>query len=123
MAIAQFLEDHPAINKVYYPALASHPQAELVARQMNGMGGGVLSFELKNGYRAGVDFIKKLQIFQNAASLGGVDSLAIHPAAMWGGRLDDSVADEQGISAGMIRMSVGIEAEQDLITDLKQALS
>jgi cystathionine beta-lyase/cystathionine gamma-synthase len=123
MAIAEFLRQHPKVGQVFYPGLSAHPQRALVEKQMQGQGGGVLSFELAAGYEAGVQFISSLEIFQNAASLGGVDSLVIQPAVMWGGRLSEEVIAEQGISPGMIRMAVGIEDAGDLVADLEQALA
>lgn len=120
--IANFLEQHPEVSKVYYPGLASHPQRELVQKQMQGMGGGVMSFVLRKGYDAGVKFLKDLQLIQHAASLGGIDSLAIQPAVMWGGRLPEEVIREQGIDPGMIRMAIGIEDPKDLLTDLTNSL-
>lgn len=120
--IANYLEKHPEVSKVYYPGLASHPQQELVQRQMQGMGGGLMSFVLKKGYQAGVKFLQELQLIQHAASLGGIDTLAIQPAVMWGGRLPEEVIQEQGIDSGMIRMAVGIEDPQDLLADLTNSL-
>ncbi len=122
LAIAGFLEKAPGVGKVYYPGLPSHPQRALVDKQMDGQGGGLLSFDLKGGYDAGVHFLKHLQIFQNAASLGGVDSLAIQPAVMWGGRLPQEVIEEQGLTPGLIRLAIGLEDTADLIRDLSQSL-
>lgn len=122
LRIAKFLEEQAEISKVYYPALDSHPQKALVGKQMQGMGGGVMSFVLKNGYDAGVKFLDNLQIILHAASLGGIDSLAILPAVMWGGRLPEEVIKEQGLEPGMIRMAIGIEDADDLIADLSQSL-
>ncbi|MEM8888078.1 MAG: aminotransferase class I/II-fold pyridoxal phosphate-dependent enzyme [Bacteroidota bacterium] len=122
LRIAQFLEEQPEISKVYYPALNSHPQKDLVDKQMQGMGGGVMSFVLEKGYEAGVKFLDQLQLVLHAASLGGIDTLAILPAVMWGGRLPEEVIREQGLEPGMIRMAVGIEDPDDLIADLSQSL-
>lgn len=121
MAIAQFLEKHPLVNKVHYPGLASHAQHELASQQMSGFGG-LLTFELKNGYEAGKGFIKKLSLVSNAPSLGGVFSVAIQPSVMFGGRLSQDLMEEQGITAGLIRFGVGIENQEDLLQDIEQAL-
>ncbi|MEM8800975.1 MAG: PLP-dependent transferase, partial [Pseudomonadota bacterium] len=121
-AIAEALEAHPKVAQVNYPGLASHPQHDLAARQMDGFGG-LLSFVLDGGYEAGAAFLRRLEIVQNAGSLGGVDSLAIQPAAMWGGRLPDDVIREQGVEPGMIRLASGIEDTDDLLADIDRALS
>lgn len=121
LAVAQMLAGHPAIEVVHYPGLQSHPQHELAQRQMSGYGG-LLSFVLKGGYDAGVKFLKATQLVQNAGSLGGVDTLAIQPAAMWGGRLPDEVIKEQGVRPGMIRFATGIEDTSDLVSDVERAL-
>lgn len=121
MAISRFLSDHPAISVVNYPGLETHPQNGLAAKQMEDFGG-LLSFEVKGGYEPAARFIKSLQIPFNAGSLGGIDSLVIQPAAMWGGRLPANLVEEQGISPGLIRMAVGIEETDDLIADIAQAL-
>ncbi|NND05046.1 MAG: aminotransferase class I/II-fold pyridoxal phosphate-dependent enzyme [Saprospiraceae bacterium] len=122
LALANHLNDHPAISRVYYPAMPTHPQYDLVQKQMQGQGGGLLTFELKGGYEAGVQLLQQLDLVQNAASLGGIDSLAIQPAVMWGGSLPPDVLEEQGISPGMIRLSVGLEDIADLIHDFNRAL-
>ena len=121
-ALSEFLNEHPAVDKVLYPGLGDHPQHELAKKQMDGYGG-LFSFVLKGGYAAGVDFIQKIELAQNAGSLGGVDTLAIQPAAMWGGRLTDEVLIEQGVEPGMIRVATGIEATEDLLADFEQALT
>ncbi len=120
-AIAEFLEKHPKITKVNYPGLPSHPQHELAKRQMRCFGG-LLSYEVKGGYEGGRRFIQNLKLPVNAGSLGGIDSLVIHPSAMWGGRLPPEVVEKQGITPGLIRMAAGIEETADLISDLSQAL-
>ena len=84
--------------------------------------GGLLSYEVKGGFESGRRFIQNLKLALNAGSLGGVDTLVIHPAAMWGGRLPSDVIEEQGITPGLIRMALGIEETQDLISDITQAL-
>jgi cystathionine beta-lyase/cystathionine gamma-synthase len=120
-AIAEYLEKHPKISKVNYPGLPSHPQHDLAKRQMKSFGG-LLSYEVRGGYEGGRRFIQNLKLPLNAGSLGGVDSLVIHPSEMWGGRLPPEVVKEQGITPGLIRMAAGIEETNDLLSDLTQAL-
>lgn len=121
-ALARFLSSHPAVERAHYPWLETHPQYELAKRQMTS-GGGLLSFVLKGGYDAGVRFLEEVELIQNAGSLGGVDSIAIQPATMWGGRLPPDVVAEQGVSPGMIRLATGIEDTDDLIADVDRALA
>ena len=121
MALAEFLETHPAVSRVLYPGLPSHPQHDLAKQQMHGFGG-LFSFILKLGYEAGVRFLERAEILQNAGSLGGVDTLGIQPAAMWGGRMSNETIREQGLEPGLIRIATGIEDTQDLLEDFEQAL-
>lgn len=121
LCLANYLTAHPAVERVHYPFLDDHPQFALAKRQMKA-GGGLLSFTLKGGYEAGVRFLKAVEIIQNAGSLGGIDSVAIQPAVMWGGRLPEEKVREQGIEPGMIRLATGIENTDDLIADIEQAL-
>jgi len=121
MAVAEYLEKHPAIARTCFPGLKSHPQHDLAARQMSGFGG-LLTFDLKGGYDAGTAFIENLESVQNAGSLGGVFSVVIQPAVMFGGRLTPAQVEEQGISPGLIRFACGIENTSDLIADIDQAL-
>lgn len=118
--IAHFLEDHPAVGEVYYPGLASFPQHELATRQMNAYGG-MIAFELKGGYDAGVALLNNLNFYTLAVSLGTVDSLIQHPASMTHFHLPPAVRQEMGISDGLVRISVGIEDAVDLIEDLEHA--
>ncbi len=120
--VARFLAEHPAVGQVYYPGLTSHPQHDLAKRQMAGFGG-MLTFDLTGGYDAGIRFVSKLQLGLNAASLGGVETLVVQPAVMFRARLTDEEIRAQGITPGMIRMSIGIEDSDDLIADIDQALS
>ena len=121
LAIARYLEDHSAVESVYFPGLENHPQHALASAQMSGFGG-LLTFELKGGYDAGIKFIQNLKLVKNAGSLGGVCSILIQPAVMFGGRLSKELVEEQGITAGMIRFAAGIENTGDLLTDIGQAL-
>lgn len=122
LAIAQRLEDHPAVRQVFYPGLSSHAQHALAARQMSGFGG-LLTFDLKGGYEAGQAFMKKLRLAQHASSLGGVSSTLVQPAILFGGRLPSKLVQEQGITPGLIRFAAGIENTQDLLADIEQALA
>ena len=122
LAIAHFLEQHPAIARVYYPGLPSHPQHELARQQMVGGFGGMLSFEMKGGYDAAYQVIRRTQVCLLAVSLGGVQSLITHPASMIHAHQTDEERKVAGISPGLIRLSAGIENVEDLIEDLEQAL-
>ncbi len=122
LKVASFLEQHSKIGKVYYPGLSSHPQHDLAKSQMTGFGG-MLAFDIPGGYDAGKSFLKNLNICQNAASLGGVDTLVIQPAVMFKARLSDSEIRDLNITPGMIRMSVGIEDINDIVADIDQALN
>jgi methionine-gamma-lyase len=122
LTLAQALERHPAIEQVYYPGLPSHPQYALAQRQMKGFGG-VLSFAVKGGYGATQRFISALKLPTQAVSLGGYESLVVHAAAMWEGTLGEAGLMEAGIQPNLVRFSVGLEDEQDLIADLQQALA
>jgi methionine-gamma-lyase len=121
LAVARFLAAHPKIEEVHYPGLESHPQHDLARRQMAAFGG-LISYEVAGGFEGGRRFISALQLPFNAGSLGGVDSLVIQPAAMWGGRLPEEEVRKQGVGPGLIRMAVGIEETDDLLSDLSQAL-
>ncbi len=121
LAIAGFLEGHPAVGKVYFPGLPTHPQHDLASRQMSGVGG-LLTFDLKGGYAAGQAFIKRLKLAAYASSLGGVSSTLVQPAALFGDRLPAAAVEKQGITPGMIRFAAGIENTEDLLADIDQAL-
>jgi cystathionine gamma-lyase len=121
LALAEFLEEQPQIERVYYPGLASHPQHELAKRQMRGFGG-MIAFEIKGGYDATERFVSALNLSLNAVSLGGVDSLVVHTAAMWGGVMTEEQMRTAGIQPNFVRYSVGLEHIDDLKADLLQAL-
>ena len=121
LAIARFLEGHPRVRVVNYPGLESHPQHELARQQMTGFTG-MLSFELDGGAQAADQFIGKLKLPSHAASLGGVESLIVRPAAMLAQQISEEEFKAAGITPGLIRLSVGLENERDLISDLEQAL-
>jgi cystathionine gamma-lyase len=122
LAVARFLEAHPAVETVYYPGLASHPQHELAKRQMTGFGG-IVSFVVRGGLPAAKSFLHSTQLFQLAESLGGVKSLVCHPSTMTHAPIPKDVQEHCGIVDGLIRLSVGIEDGDDLIADLTWALS
>src|SRR6266480_3472507 len=123
LAVAQFLEGHHAVKRVFYPGLTSHPQHELACHQMVGGFGGMLSFEMKGGYDAAYQVVSKTTLCLLAVSLGGVETLITHPASMIHTRQTDEERRAAGISAGLIRLSVGVENVEDIIEDLEQALA
>lgn len=119
--IAAWLETLPAVERVYYPGLTSHPQHALAKRQMHGFGG-MVTFILKGGLEDARRFLERLRIFACAESLGGVESLAEHPAIMTHASIPASIRKELGISDGLVRLSVGIEDIADLKADILQAI-
>ncbi|WP_223067381.1 bifunctional cystathionine gamma-lyase/homocysteine desulfhydrase [Paenibacillus caui] len=119
-AISAFLTDHPAVKKVYYPGLPSHPQHELAARQAGGFGG-MISFDAGSAAKA-EEVLSKVNYFSLAESLGAVESLISVPARMTHASIPAERRAELGITDGLIRISVGIEDQEDLIEDLKSAL-
>ncbi|MEC8237437.1 MAG: aminotransferase class I/II-fold pyridoxal phosphate-dependent enzyme, partial [SAR324 cluster bacterium] len=119
--IARFLENHSAIEKVYYPGLESHSQHALALKQMPAFGGMVTAV-LGEGLEKAKSFLEKCQIFSLAESLGGVESLIEHPAIMTHASIPREIRETLGISDGLVRLSVGIENVDDLIEDLDQAL-
>jgi cystathionine beta-lyase/cystathionine gamma-synthase len=122
LAVARFLERHPKVADVQYPGLASHPDHRLAKRQMRGFGG-MLAFTIKGGLPAANRFCDRTRIFLLAASLGGVESLIVLPIYTSHYRMGTSELAEAGVSAGTVRVSVGLEDPGDLIADLQQALS
>jgi methionine-gamma-lyase len=120
--IAEFLEGHPAVARVDYPGLASHPQHELANRQM-AQPGAMIAFELQGGLEAGRRFINALGLVTRAVSLGDAESLAQHPASMTHSSYAPEERDRHLISDGLVRLSVGLEDVEDLIADLDQALA
>jgi cystathionine gamma-lyase len=122
LAIAQFLEQHPQVERVYYPGLASHPQHALAKRQMRGGYGGIVTAVLRGGLPAARGMLEKCRLFALAESLGGVESLIEHPGIMTHSSLPPAVRESLGISDGLIRLSVGVEDVEDLIAELRAAL-
>jgi cystathionine gamma-lyase len=121
-AIAAWLEKHPAIEKVHYPGLPSHPQHALAKRQMRAFGG-MVSAEIRGGLAAAKRFLERCRIFALAESLGGVESLIEHPGIMTHASVPPEARAKLGIGDGLVRLSVGIEDREDLIADLAQALA
>lgn len=119
--IAQFLENHPAVKKVFYPGLPSHPQYDIAQKQLRGLYGAVVSFELKADFLATKRFISATQLFQRAVSVGAVESLIEQPASMSHASYDKADRVKAGIDDGLIRLSIGLEHVQDLIEDLQGA--
>lgn len=120
-SLAEFLEQHPAVARVRYPGLASHPQHALAQRQMR-LPGGMISCELGGGMAAARALLETTQLFVCAESLGGVESLIEHPASMTHASLPAQAREELGIGEGLIRLSVGLEAAADLQADLLRGL-
>ncbi|RZV32979.1 MAG: cystathionine gamma-synthase [Chromatiales bacterium] len=121
MTIAEWLEQDDRVESVLYPGLASHPQHELAKQQMPGFGG-IVTFFIKGGLEAARRFLERCEVFTLAESLGGVESLVDHPAIMTHASVPAAERAKLGISDTLIRLSVGIEAVDDLIADLDQAL-
>jgi cystathionine gamma-lyase len=117
-----FLQKHPKVKKVFHPGLKNHPQHKLAAAQMDGFGA-VISFVLKSNLVGTKRFLSKLKLFALAESLGGVESLAEHPAIMTHASLPKNVRESLGITDSFIRISVGIENVEDLIEDLKSGFA
>lgn len=121
LRLAQFLEGHPRVARVYYPGLTSHEQHELAAAQMSGFGG-LVSFEVDGGFDDARRVIDKLSLVHSAVSLGGVESLIAQPAAMWPNIPETPESRLMGIIPSLLRLSVGVERIDDLITDFERAL-
>ena len=120
--IAAHLEKHPAVEKIYYPGLASHPQHELAKKQMDDFGG-MVSLVVRGGFENAKLVLKNTKLFALAESLGGVESLISHPASMTHGSIPKEQRDERGVVDGLIRLSCGIEDVDDLIADIDFALA
>lgn len=117
-AVAEFLAKHPKVEKVYYPGLADHPGHEIAKKQMSDFGG-MISFEVKGGKAAGMKFVNSLSLCTVAVSLGDAETLIEHPASMTHSTYGPEELEAAGISAGLIRLSVGLENVEDIITDLE----
>ncbi|HEX8335859.1 MAG TPA: aminotransferase class I/II-fold pyridoxal phosphate-dependent enzyme [Pyrinomonadaceae bacterium] len=121
LALARSLEGRPEVARVHYPGLESHPQHELAGAQMSGFTG-MLSLELRGGFEAAERFIARLRLATNAPSLGGHETLVVHPAAMWRGYMTAEQLRARGLSDSLVRVSVGVEDEKDLVEDFGRAL-
>lgn len=121
--VARFLAQHPAVEKTFYPGLWTHPNYQLAVKQMKGLGGGVVSFQLASTVSEAKRFTTLTKLFTLAESLGSVKSLLCHPATMTHASIEPDVRHAAGISDSLIRLSVGIEDAKDLIADLEQALA
>lgn len=120
-AVAAFLDAHPAVRAVHYPGLASHPGHKIASAQQSGFGA-MLSFDLAGGAEAVRKVVEAVQVFSLAESLGGVESLVAHPATMTHVGMSPEARAIAGIGEGLLRLSVGLESEADLLADLDQAL-
>ena len=122
-AVARYLRDHPKVGKVYWPGFEDHPNHHIAKSQMSDFGG-MLSFTLKgNKYEDAIKILENLKVFTLAESLGGVESLSGHPASMTHASIPKEEREKTGVIDSLIRLSVGIEAEKDLIEDLSKALT
>ncbi|HEY7872588.1 MAG TPA: PLP-dependent transferase, partial [Rudaea sp.] len=122
IAIAELLAESAAVEKVYFPGLSSHPGHLLARRQQRGFGA-MLSFDLAGGEAAAASFVDGMQCFTLAESLGGVESLIAHPATMTHASMDADARRRAGIGDGLLRLSVGIEALEDLRADIERGLT
>ncbi|MCA0152249.1 cystathionine gamma-synthase [Winogradskyella vincentii] len=122
IAVAEYLNNHPKIEKVYWPGFENHPNHNIAKSQMSDFGG-MVSFTTKgNNFEEAIKIVEKLKVFTLAESLGGVESLAGHPASMTHASIPKEEREKTGVVDSLIRLSVGIEDEEDLINDLKQAI-
>lgn len=120
LKIAQFLEGHPAVSNVKYPFLPSHPQYEIAKKQMK-LGGNIIAFELHGGKEAGQKFIDSIQLFSISANLGDTRTIVTHPATSTHSKLNAEELKEANLTEGLIRISIGLEHVEDIITELNQA--
>ncbi|BAP29046.1 cys/met metabolism pyridoxal-phosphate-dependent protein [Chryseobacterium sp. StRB126] len=121
LKVAEFLESHPNVELVKYPFLKSHPSYEVAKKQMK-LGGNIVAFEIKGGIEGGRSFLDKIQMCSLSANLGDTRTIVTHPASTTHSKLSDEERNEVGITAGLVRCSVGLENVDDIIADLKQAL-
>jgi len=123
LAVAKFLENHPAVSWVSYPGLASHPSHALAQKYLNNGFGAILTFGIKGGREAGRKLIDKLALFSLLANVGDAKSLVIHPASTTHSQLTPEQQITTGVTDDLVRLSIGIEDVKDLISDLDQALT
>jgi len=122
LAVAAFLQEHPRVEKVYYPGLPSHPDYALAKRQMSGFGG-MVSFQFKGTYQDVAQMVRRFKVFTLAESLGGVESLVCHPASMTHGSIPKDIRESRGLTDTLLRLSVGIEDIEDILADLEHVLA
>jgi len=120
--VAEYLENHPRVKRVYYPGLPSHPHHDVAKKQMKGFGG-VVTFEVEDNTEYVLTFLSKLNIINIGPSLGGVESLITHPATVSYYNCTKEERLALGIKDGLIRLAVGVENAEDIINDIDQALS
>lgn len=121
LKVAEFLESHPNVELTKYPFLLSHPSYEVAKKQMK-LGGNIVAFEIKGGIEGGRNFLDKIKMCSLSANLGDTRTIVTHPASTTHSKLSDAERNEVGITAGLVRCSVGLENVEDIIADLKQAL-
>ncbi|MCH2084316.1 MAG: aminotransferase class I/II-fold pyridoxal phosphate-dependent enzyme [Saprospiraceae bacterium] len=121
-ALASFLEEHPKVNRVWYPFLSSHPQYDLAKRQMR-YGGGLVSFEVKGGMKSGMQFLNGIKMCSLSSNLGDTRTILTHPASTTHSKLKMEERTAVGITDGLIRVSVGLEGIEDIKADIDQALN
>ncbi|WP_433834950.1 trans-sulfuration enzyme family protein [Flavobacterium anhuiense] len=122
LKVAEFLESHPNVNSVKYPFLKSHPKYEIAKKQMR-LGGNIIAIEIKGGLEAGRKFLNKIKLCSLSANIGDVKTIVTHPASTTHSKLSEEDQLAVGITQGLVRVSVGLETVEDVIADLKQALS
>jgi cystathionine gamma-lyase len=122
LALAKHLQSHAKLAKVIYPFLEDHPDYTLAKKQMSG-GGGIVTIVFKDDRNAAIRFCENVKVFSLAESLGGVESLVNHPAIMTHASIPREIREARGVTDGLVRLSVGIEAIEDLITDVDQAMN
>jgi O-acetylhomoserine (thiol)-lyase len=120
--VAEYLEKHPKVAHVGYPGLKSSPYHDLAEKYLPKGAGSIFSFELKGGYHTARSFIDRLKIFSDLANVGDSKSLVVHPSSTTHQQLDEAAQKAAGITPGLVRLSVGLENIDDLLTDLEQAL-
>jgi cystathionine beta-lyase/cystathionine gamma-synthase len=121
LALARALDGHASVSAVHYPGLESSPQHALASRQMTGFGD-VLAFELEGGEEAAIRVLEGLELARMSASLGSPGTLAIRPAAMWAGTVEEEALTVAGVNRGLVRIAAGLEDTDDLVADLLNAL-
>lgn len=122
LKVAQFLENHPAVSQVKYPFLPSHPQYEIAKKQMK-LGGNIIAFELKGGKEAGRKFINRIKLFSISTNLGDTRTIVTHPATSTHSKLSTEELKEANLTEGLIRISIGLEHIEDIISELNQAFT